>query len=88
MPYIEPENRPKLDQFIEQLTQLILNEGELNYVISKLCFALMMELGGKRYKNMNSVIGVLECAKMEFYRRIAAEYEDKKIIGNGDVFDD
>lgn len=30
--------------------------------------------------------GAIECAKLEFYRRVAAPYEDKKIAENGDVY--
>jgi len=33
-----------------------------------------------------TVTGVLECAKLELYRRIAAPYEDTKIEENGDVY--
>jgi hypothetical protein len=42
---------------------------------------------GRNYANINEVIGVLECAKLEIYRRVAAPYEDEKIDQNGDVFD-
>jgi len=31
-------------------------------------------------------VGVLECAKLELYRRIAAPYEDEKIVETGDVY--
>ena len=34
------------------------------------------------------LIGVLECAKLELYRRVAAPYEDDKIDENGDVYQD
>lgn len=60
--------------------------GELNYVITKLIDQYLKE-EGLRYANINEVIGVLECAKLELYRRIAGPYEDKKIISNGDVYD-
>ena len=30
-------------------------------------------------------MGVLSCVGAEFYRRVIAPYEDKKIIQNGDV---
>ena len=30
---------------------------------------------------------MLECAKLELYRRVAAPYEDEKIDQNGDVYD-
>ena len=31
-------------------------------------------------------MGALECAKLELYRRVAAPYEDVKIMENGDVY--
>lgn len=33
------------------------------------------------------MVGVLECAKLEAYRRIASPHEDKKIDENGDVME-
>lgn len=38
------------------------------------------------YQAINDIIGALESAKMEIYRRIAAAYEDQKILENSDVF--
>ena len=38
------------------------------------------------YHAYNEIIGVLECVKQEFYRRMVAPYEDKKCEENGDVF--
>jgi len=35
---------------------------------------------------INAIIGALECAKLELYRRVAAPYEDDKIAENGDVY--
>jgi len=35
---------------------------------------------------INEVIGVLECAKLELYRRVAAPYEERKRIENGEVY--
>jgi len=58
--------------------------GELNFVISTL-IARWLQHVGLRYENLNAAIGVLECAKLELYRRIAAPYEDKKITANGDL---
>jgi hypothetical protein len=59
--------------------------GELNYQITMLCIAFM-EREGKTYDAINTVVGALECAKLEFYRRAAAPYEDGKIKQNGDVY--
>lgn len=59
--------------------------GQLNYQITKK-IDQYLEVFGVNYTNINEVIGVLECAKLELYRRIAAPYEDKKITENGDVY--
>ncbi len=34
----------------------------------------------------NAVVGALECAKLELYRRMVAPYENGKIAENGDVY--
>ena len=45
------------------------------------------EIEGKvGYHHYNQLIGVLECAKLELYRRLIAPYEDVKIIDDGDVY--
>jgi hypothetical protein len=41
---------------------------------------------GTNYALLNELIGVLECAKLELYRRVASPYEDEKIQSNGDVY--
>ena len=41
---------------------------------------------GNSYATINDIIGALEGAKMEFYRRVVAPYEDEKIKENGDVY--
>ena len=60
-------------------------EGELNYVITRLVDRFLQRYG-RGYTTINQLIGVLECAKLELYRRIAAPYEDVKIQENGDVY--
>lgn len=85
MPYITPESRARLDSAIDTLAALMNHEeraGELNYTINRLALALA---GQSRYKDLNELIGALECAKLELYRRKAAPYEDKKIAENGDL---
>ena len=41
---------------------------------------------GTNYVKLNELIGVLECAKLELYRRVASPYEDEKVESNGDVY--
>ena len=58
--------------------------GQLNYKITMLLIEYFNTWGS--YQSINDVLGALEGAKMEFYRRIAVPYEDKKIKQNGDVY--
>ena len=81
MPYIVENAREQLDD-----GGLPNSAGELNYVISSIIDEYLSEYG-KNYTNINEVIGVLECAKLELYRRVGAPYEDEKIDQNGDVYD-
>lgn len=82
MPYIKKYDRPKIDAALRFLEPL--NVGEMNYVITKLCRKFIAE-NGERYESYNALIGVLECAKLELYRRKISPYEDIKILSNGDV---
>jgi hypothetical protein len=80
MPYIAKELRKLIDCGSKPD-----NPGELNYLITCLCRDYI-EQKGKRYLILNEVVGALECAKLELYRRVAAPYEDEKIAENGDVY--
>uniref|UniRef100_A0A6M3LST6 Uncharacterized protein n=1 Tax=viral metagenome TaxID=1070528 RepID=A0A6M3LST6_9ZZZZ len=87
MPYILPEQRKRLDIGLATLIELIKEEataGELNYAITKLCIAKMDNTYS--YARINNIIGVLECVKQEFYRRLAVPYENEKAEENGDVY--
>lgn len=82
MPYIPKEDRPPLDQGdIAPVTA-----GDLNYCISRYCNEYVHN-HGLSYATLNEIVGVLECAKQEFLRRVVAPYEDTKIEKNGDVYD-
>jgi len=86
MPYIKKEDRKKFDVKIADLAREIETEGELNYVITKICLRWLYK-HKVCYSVLNSIIGVLFCVIQEFYRRIVSIYEDNKIEENGDVFD-
>ena len=60
--------------------------GELNYYLTRLCEEYWTCFG-PNYATINDIVGALEGAKLEFYRRIAVPYEDKKILENGDVYE-
>jgi hypothetical protein len=81
MPYIDKEKR------VTQTCYLPEDAGELNFAITNICSHYLARKG-LRYANINEVIGALECAKLELYRRIAVPYEDTKIAQNGDVYPD
>lgn len=80
MPYIlSPIRRTLLEPDEEPR-----DPGELNYAVTRLCDLYVQ--GNLNYGSINDVIGALEGAKQEFYRRVAAPYEDAKIVQNGDVY--
>lgn len=81
MPYVSQVSRPHLDND----SRRPVGAGELNYKVTKLVDAWITD-EGLSYASINAAIGVLECAKLELYRRIAAPYEDTKIVANGDVY--
>jgi hypothetical protein len=90
MPYVTKILRTlELDNAISAVVNEIsdenLNPGLVNYTISTILGRLLYNQD-LSYRNINQLIGVLECVKMELYRRIAIPYEDKMIERNGDVF--
>ena len=98
MPYITKEKRIKiaremnLDIFTHAMKNLN-NEfnlpGHLNYIIVQLCLDYITACSGSgnqpTYGLLNEVIGALESAKLEFYRRKIVPFEIKKIKENGDL---
>lgn len=80
MPYVAQEARERLALSISPL-----NAGELNYILTCVVNEYLFRKG-KTYQNINDILGALEGTKLEFYRRVAAPYEDTKIEANGDVY--
>jgi len=86
MPYIAWSKRVELETHRQDSdVRLPENAGELNFEITKLILRYVRD-PKVSYQRINDVIGVLECAKLEFYRRLASPYEDDKIVENGDVY--
>jgi hypothetical protein len=93
MTYIVQSKRdvinPAVDQVVQAFRELESDddknnfEGNLNYAITAI---LVKAYGLKSYREINDVVGALECCKLEFYRRAAAPYEDQKSFDNGDVY--
>lgn len=92
MPYIKQEAR---NQLADPVLWEPSNAGELNYSITKLIwdYARSQQRGddeqkpGLSYRRINDVLGALEGAKLEFYRRVAVPYENAKMAENGDVYE-
>jgi len=81
VPYIKEEDRNRL-QTIDTIG--VKNAGELNYLFTRLALNYITD-NGEKYQNYNDIIGALEGAKLELYRRHVSEYENYKILTNGDV---
>ena len=94
MPYIRQVCRPEFDDQISLLALQLskLNDekdvtGSLNYIITSLIIkTLSYRYEEIKYWMIAMMTGVLINVKDEFYRRVAASYEDKKIKENGDVY--
>lgn len=89
MPYIDAARREEFEVDTD-FVPTPETPGELNYVLTVAVKNYLelrhFENGRISYSDYNEVIGVLECMKLEIYRRLVAPYEDKKIEENGDVF--
>lgn len=91
MPYILQDNRDALDRSIQSLINDLRGlesdnpdndmGGNLNYAFTK----ILMTCYGTRYREMAQAVSVLEMAKLEYYRKVAAPYEDQKEFENGSV---
>ena len=81
MPYIDQALRDVIDRGMEQPN----NPGQLNYVLTQVVKAYI-DRNELNYQTINDIVGALEGAKLEFYRRVAAPYENDKIEQNGDVY--
>lgn len=79
MPYIP--TRRRLDADINPTTP-----GELSFTIAAIVDDYLLAPGELDYALLNEVIGVLECLKLEIFRRIVAPYEKRKRKENGEVF--
>jgi hypothetical protein len=79
MPYIEAWRR--VPETISQPE----TASELNYLLTWIVDDMLVRRGVS-YTNINAIVGVLECVKLELYRRVAAPYEDQKRVENGDVY--
>lgn len=80
MPYITQGQRNAIEAGIGPESP-----GELNYVLTVTIDKYVKE-NGMSYQSINDVLGALEGAKLEFYRRVAVPYENGKLSTNGDIY--
>lgn len=88
MPYISREDRDKWQELMEYINKddfYDVTPGEMNYLITSLLKKYWYDHTDTGYTTFNEMVGILECAKLELYRRMIAPYEDIKINENGDV---
>jgi hypothetical protein len=83
LPYIKDENNLRHDIYVGN--KLPQNPGELNFAITMMLKDYIAEKG-QSYQTINDILGALNGASLEFYRRIAVVYENGKISTNGDVY--
>lgn len=84
MPYIPMGERIAVAQALDR-GDSPKTAGSLNFAITSFIDNVIAQRG-LSYAVINEVIGALECAKLELYRRVAVPYEDSKIAENGDVY--
>jgi hypothetical protein len=85
MPYIQKKEREMILKDSKLDLSSIDNAGKLNYAITELMDHYLY-IQGKNYQTFNDMIGALEGAKLELYRRKVSDFEDYKIKVNGDVY--
>ena len=74
-----------MDALQKTIVEKGISSGEFNYVLTKIA-QLYLERHTTCYSTIADVVAGFECAKLEFYRRVAAPYEDRKREINGDVY--
>jgi hypothetical protein len=86
MPYVKIDDRDKY----HVKAKTAITPGQLNFQITQLITQYVRENQGSTgltYSLLNEVVGALESAKLEFYRRAVVPYESVKISENGDMYE-
>ena len=78
MPYIDKVYR-------EMANEEPMTAGELNYKITQVLIEYQISKS-LNYQTLNDILGALEGAKSEFYRRVVVPYEEAAKERNGDVY--
>ena len=89
MPFIDQASRALYAPGIKAITDRIPEDsrhakGDLTYIITEILHQHFGE--SLRYTDHADIIGILECAKLEFYVGRTHEYEKKKKLEHGDLY--
>lgn len=84
MPYIKENKRRNFKFGLQNLEPK--DAGELNFVLTEVCNRFLKARPFLSYQDLNDVLGALEGAKQELYRRVVSPYEDAKRDENGEVY--
>ena len=84
MPYIKKEKQKNIDDALDHVILDNLDDGELNYTITKLCHWFILD-HGLSYFSLVRVMGCLICVIFELYRMVAVPYENRKRMKNGPI---
>jgi hypothetical protein len=87
MPYIKQALRDNLDVEIQEVIDKIeeMDVESKNGIVVYALYKIVKELYWHSFDEISDGIKVLECAKLEFYRKVLAPYEDIAIDRNGDI---
>lgn len=80
MPYIPEKRREEI-----LAGDFPATPGELNYRVSQILDQYASN-HKPSYTVFSEVIGVIECVKLEFYRKVVSPYEEAKESANGPVY--
>lgn len=89
MPYVDRASRERIIHSDQHGANIRLDEirtvGEVNFAIAVIARHYLAH-HGTRYATFNDLIGALEAAKLEIYRRLVVPYEEDRMQHNEDVF--
>jgi predicted translin family RNA/ssDNA-binding protein len=85
MPYIKDKDKHEMSNAITEIQVWIESKGDLNYAICELVGRLILDSEKISYTQMSEWIDGVHDAETELRRRLLEEYENLKILENGDV---
>jgi hypothetical protein len=90
MPYINQTRRNELDDKMSALLSVVhqSTSEEMNYIISTLLQKYIEVHDEKKldYSACNTIVGVLECVKLEFYNKLVTPFQNTKLNQNGKIY--